>query len=50
MIPQDMIPGGVIDTAGSNLGDFRIDFLGEYDVIYRTVQPVNQGLSLIIKT
>jgi hypothetical protein len=35
----------VIDTDGSNFGDFRIDFLGENEAIpyAKRLQPVNQG-------
>jgi hypothetical protein len=28
---------GVIDTAETDFGDFRSDYLGEYDVICKTV-------------
>jgi hypothetical protein len=35
---------GLIETAESDFGDFRIDFLSEYEAIYaKRLQPMNQG-------
>jgi hypothetical protein len=42
---------GIMDTAGSNFGDFRIDFLGEYEAICETASARKSawGDCLILK-